>query len=309
MTDHHSHRFLADSHNTHERRVWAVITLCGLMMLAEIIGGTLFGSIALIADGLHMSTHAGALLLAALAYTYASRHKDDPRFAWGTGKLGDLAGFASAIVLACIAALVAYEAVSRLLHPIRIHFDQAIPIAGLGLAVNIASALLLGAHEHDHHHDDHDHHHDHATHRDNNMRAAIVHVIADAAVSVLVIFGLVLAKFFGLIWMDPLAGLTGAAVIASWSLSLLHDTGKILLDMSTAPDLAANIRAQIEADGSTVRDLHLWRLGPGHLGMILLIEAASPLHATRDAAALRRQLTAHHPLLSHITIEYVGTAA
>src|SRR5579863_3613727 len=203
----HSHVFLGQGHEKSERKTWAVIWLCGAMMIAEIVGGLLFGSIALVADGLHMSTHAGALLLAAVAYSYARRHADDPRFTFGTGKLGDLAGFTSAVVLAMIALLIGYEAVSRFLSPVPIHFAEAIPIAALGLCVNIASALILGggehhhpghAHDHDHHdhghahdnddHDDHDHDHDHdhhvhaGHHRDNNMRAAVVHVMADAAV-------------------------------------------------------------------------------------------------------------------------------
>ena len=259
----HSHVFLGTAHETNERRSWAVIVLCGAMMVAEIVGGLLFGSIALVADGMHMSTHAGALLLAALAYSYARRHSDDPRFSFGTGKLGDLAGFSSAIVLLMIAVLIGYEAISRFIAPVPIHFREAIPIAGLGLIVNLASARLLGvghdhahgghqhghadngaddhghdidlaldhghAHDahrrHDHGHDhrhDHDHDHDHdevhaAAHRDNNMRAAVVHVLADATVSVLVIVGLSLAWLFGWVWMDPLAGMIGAAVIVSWS--------------------------------------------------------------------------------------------
>src|ERR1700723_99334 len=192
----HSHSFLGAAHERSERKAWAVIWLCGAMMVAEIVGGLLFGSIALVADGMHMSTHAGALLLAALAYSYARRHADDPRFTFGTGKLGDLAGFTSAIILAIIAVLIGYESVGRIFAPVPIHFAEAIPIACLGLAVNVASALILsgGGHHHDHDHH-HDHHHDHApTHRDNNMRAAVVHVIADAAVSVLVIVGLLLAR-------------------------------------------------------------------------------------------------------------------
>ncbi|MEJ0066905.1 MAG: CDF family Co(II)/Ni(II) efflux transporter DmeF [Caulobacteraceae bacterium] len=200
----HSHVFLGAAHEASERRTWAVIWLCGAMMAAEIVGGLMFGSIALVADGLHMSTHAGALLLAALAYTYSRRHADDRRFTFGTGKLGDLAGFTSAIVLAMISLLIAYEAVMRFAHPVAIHFGQAIPIAAIGLCVNLASAWLLGGghhhheHGHEHEHDDehHDHgHHHHAAHgRDNNLRAAVIHVAADAAVSVLVIAGLLLAR-------------------------------------------------------------------------------------------------------------------
>src|SRR5882757_569392 len=231
----HSHVFLGAGHERNERKTWAVIVLCGIMMLVEIVGGSLFGSLALIADGLHMSTHAGAMLIAALAYTYARRHATDNRFVFGTGKLGDLAGFTSAIVLALIAVLIGYEAVLRFMSPIPIHFREAIPIAVVGLMVNIVSAWLLSGgehhghshdHDHDHDHDDHDHDHvDHdegenvdiataqgvvelspahaghsnTAHRDNNIRSAYVHVLADAAVSVLAITGLVLARAFG--WM------------------------------------------------------------------------------------------------------------
>src|SRR4051812_45006351 len=251
----HHHLFLGSNHARAERRTWAVIALCTVMMIAEIIGGALFGSLALIADGLHMSTHAGALLLAALAYNYARKYANDRRFTFGTGKFGDLAGYTSAVVLAMIALWIGYEAISRLLNPVSIDFDEALPIAVLGLVVNVASAWILArGHHHDHSHGhSHGHDHDeevrrvelehepefeeheqagrhHSHHRDNNMRAAVVHVLADAAVSVLVITGLLLARAFGWLWMDPLAGFVGAIVIANWSFGLLRDTGGILLD-------------------------------------------------------------------------------
>jgi cation diffusion facilitator family transporter len=314
----HSHVFLGTAHETNERRSWAVIVLCGVMMVAEIVGGLLFGSIALVADGMHMSTHAGALLLAALAYSYARRHSDDPRFSFGTGKLGDLAGFSSAIVLLMIAVLIGYEAISRLIAPVPIHFREAIPIAGLGLAVNLASAWLLGAghehahghHQHGHAHDDHhdhdahehhDHDHDHAhaaAHRDNNMRAAVVHVLADATVSLLVIAGLSLAWLFGWVWMDPLAGMIGAAVIVSWSWTLIRDTGAVLLDMAPDRQTVQSIRNAVETAGDRLTDLHVWRLGPGHLGVIVSVATDAP----RDAAFYRARL-AVLPALSHVTIE------
>jgi cation diffusion facilitator family transporter len=352
-----------------------------------------------VADGLHMSTHAGALLLAALAYTYSRKHADDPRFSFGTGKLGDLAGFTSAIVLAMISLLIGYEAITRFLHPVTIHFGQAIPIAVLGLGVNLASVWLLGAgghhhdHGHGHGHDGHGHDHAEETHRietgagalelsvyedgvpprfrlhaedatlslqavgvetvrpdgqrqrftfadrggylesmeeipephaftahvsfagkehtvvfeehghgahdrDNNMRAAVIHVVADAAVSVLVIIGLVLARLFGWLWMDPLAGIVGACVIASWSYGLIRDTGAILLDMNPDRKLSDQIRRTVEAAGDAVADLHLWRLGPGHLGAILSVVTTS----ARDEAYYRARL-ARFPALSHVTIE------
>jgi cation diffusion facilitator family transporter len=314
----HDHVFLGKDHDRAERRTWAVIILCSAMMIAEIVGGALSGSLALIADGLHMSTHAGALLLAALAYTYARKYAGDRNFTFGTGKFGDLAGYTSAIILAMIALLIGYEAVSRLINPVPINFNEAIPIAVLGLAVNAASAWLLsgGQHHHGHSHDHshgrdhahdgahgHEHTHDHgaahgAHHRDNNMRAAIVHVMADAAVSALVIVGLVLARAFGWLWMDPLVGLIGAAVIANWSIGLLRDTGSILLDRTPDPHMAENLRRVIESEGDRVTDLHLWRLGPGHLGAIISVMTSG----AREAAHYRQRLAGFADL-SHITVE------
>ena len=420
----HSHVFLGEGHETSERKTWAVIWLCGAMMIAEIVGGLLFGSIALVADGMHMSTHAGALLLAALAYTYARNHAEDPNFTFGTGKLGDLAGFTSAIILAMIALLIGYESITRLFAPVPIRFSEAIPIACLGLAVNVASAWLLsaGGHHHDHGHGhshghshghDHGHDHDHdetreiatsagtvvlevfedgvpprfrlsaqsgpaltapsasiettrpdgtrqlfalrdqggylesideipephafsatvridgrdyavsfeehehahgspagdhehahgSASRDNNMRAAVIHVVADAAVSVLVIIGLLLARAFGWLWMDPLAGIVGACVIASWSYGLIRDTGAILLDMNPDRSMAAKLRQTVEADGDQLADLHLWRLGPGHLGAIVSVITTK----ARDVDYYRGRL-ARFPSLSHLTVEVLHKA-
>ena len=301
----HSHVFLGEEHAQAERRSWAVIWLCGATMAVEIAGGLAFNSIALVADGLHMSTHAGALLLAALAYRYARRHADDPRFCFGTGKLGDLAGFTSAVVLAMIALLIGYEAAVRLIWPLPIRFGEAIPIACLGLLVNLASVWLLGGHHgHAHDHDEHAHH-DHAPHaasgrtgRDNNMRAAIVHVLADALVSVLVIAGLLLARQFGWVWVDPLVGLVGACVIASWSAGLIRDTGAILLDMSADETTEAAIRRAIEADGDRVDDLHVWRLGPGHLGAIVAVTTSRA-----RGPEYYRSLLGRFDELSHVTVE------
>lgn len=305
----HSHVFLGEGHARAERQAWAVIWLCGAMMALEVVGGIVFGSVALVADGLHMSTHASALLLAALAYSYARRHAGDRRFTFGTGKLGDLAGFTSAVILAMIALLIGYEAVIRFLHPVPIHFREAIPIAVLGLTVNLVSAWLLSRGGHHHHHEPgHEAHHAHAhqhqahasaaAHRDNNMRAAIIHVAADAAVAVLVIVGLSLARAFGWLWMDPLAGMVGAAVIASWSFGLIRDTAGVLLDMNPDPALEDSISGTVEAQGDRLTDLHLWRLGPGHLGAIVAVETSQ----ARDSQFYRDKLS-HLATLSHVTIE------
>ena len=315
----HSHVFLGEGHARSERQAWAVIWLCGLTMALEIVGGIAFGSLALIADGLHMSTHASALLLTALAYRYARRHVGDRRFTFGTGKFGDLAGFTSAVILAMIAALIGYEAVNRFIHPVPIHFRAAIPIAALGLAVNLASAWLLSGAGHQHHGHGHDHGHGdehghvhgqeahgHEAHahglgmvsRDNNMRAAVIHVAADAAVSVLVIVGLLLARAFGWLWMDPLAGTVGAFVIASWSFGLIRDAARVLLDMSPDPRLEERIQGAVRAQGDQLTDLHVWRLGPGHLGAILAVET----HESRGPEFYREKLR-HLPMLSHVTVE------
>jgi cation diffusion facilitator family transporter len=400
MTDFtsHNHIFLGEGHEKNERRTWMVIALCSLMMIAEIVGGLLFGSIALVADGLHMSTHASALLLAALAYSYARRHANDTRFTFGTGKLGDLAGFSSAIVLAMIAILIGYEAFTRFIWPVPISFNEAIPIAVLGLMVNVASVLLLSGVGHGHSHALHDHNyeeahefqtsvgpatleiiedglpahfrltiaakghldaddvtvetvrsdrarqvfamlartdylesireipephtftayvvlrrgrefhavefgeHEHvqgAAHRDNNMRAAIIHVLADAAVSVLVIVGLLFGRFLGWTWMDPVAGLCGAIVIATWSYGLVRDTGAVLLDMNPDRHMTERMRATIETDGDRLTDLHLWRLGPGHLGAILSIATQQQQRGPEYYESLLSRFRA----LSHVTVQ------
>jgi cation diffusion facilitator family transporter len=302
----HEHVFLGASHDRNERRTWLVIGLCGAMMVAEIGGGALFNSMALIADGLHMSTHAGALLIAALAYTFARRHARDARFSFGTGKFGELAAFSSAIVLAMIALLIGYESIVRLLHPVRIALNQAIPIAFLGLGVNLASAWLLRD-DHDHHHghdhaheDEHahaDHDHDHH-HRDLNLRAAYVHVMADAAVSVLAIVGLTSAKLFGFVWMDPVMGIVGSLVIANWSFGLVRAAGAVLLDMQPDGALAHAIEHRLEDGADRISDLHLWRVGPGHNAAVVSLVSDHP----QPPEAYKSKL-AGLPGLSHVTVE------
>ena len=262
----HEHVFLGDKHEQNERRAWFVVVLTTAMMIVEIAGGHLFGSMALVADGWHMSTHAAALTIAALAYLFARRHAHDPRFSFGTGKLGELAGFSSAIILGMIALYIGYESVSRLITPVPIRFGEAIPIAVLGLGVNLLSAWLLQD-DHEHHHDhvhqgeDDDHGpHDHGHRHDHNYRAAYVHVLADALTSVLAIFGLSAGLFYGWGWMDPMMGIIGMCVIGAWSWSLIRSSGAVLLDTVPNPKLAEQIRQRLEVGDERVADLHLWRL-------------------------------------------------
>jgi cation diffusion facilitator family transporter len=287
----HPHVFLGREHAANERRTLLVVALTATMMIAEIGGGAIFGSMALIADGLHMSTHAAALGITALAYVYARRHANDPRFAFGTGKFGDLAAFASGLALALVALLIAYESITRLIHPRVIAYDDALAIAALGLAVNLASAWLL---RDTHHHDHHEGHGD----TDHNLRAAYVHVLADAATSLLAIGGLLLARNFGFVFMDPVVGLIGTCVILSWSYGLLRDSGSVLLDVTPDDRLCEAIKTRLETEGDFVSDLHLWRLGPGHRAAIISIVSdhpKSPQEHKERLADLRG--------LSHVTIE------
>lgn len=308
--------FLGEHHDRNERRTWIVVAVTAAMMVGEIVGGTVYNSMALVADGWHMSTHAAALSVAALAYRYARVHAGDPRFAFGTGKVGELAGFASAVVLGVVALLIGWESFQRLLNPRPIHFSQATLIAVLGLAVNLASAWLLfqedhhhhghGDHGHDHGHDHHhDHDHDHAAdlraaghHHDNNLRAAYQHVLADALTSVLAIGGLLAGRFLGWTWMDPLIGIVGGVVIAHWSWGLIRSAGAALLDASGSARLAATVRARLEIGADKVCDLHLWRLGPGHQGLIVSILSTAP-----ERPEVYKARLADLPGLSHVTVE------
>jgi cation diffusion facilitator family transporter len=256
----HDHVFLGERHEHNERRTWFVVALTAVMMLGESAAGSLFGSMALLADGWHMATHAAALGIAGAAYLFARRQARNSHFAFGTGKFGDLAAFSSAIILGMIAAQIAYESVLRLIHPVPISFAEAIAVASLGLCVNLASAWLLrDSHAH-HHDDDHDHHqdHDHHHHHDNNLRAAYIHVLADAATSVLAIAALAVAMLSGWVWADPAVGIVGSLVIASWAFGLIRDAGAVLLDVSFDRKLQSTIRAQLEAGEDRVTDLHLW---------------------------------------------------
>ena len=302
----HRHVFLGAEHQRNERRVWLVIALTASMMVAEILAGKLYGSMALVADGWHMSTHAGAMLITALAYGYARRHAANPRFSFGTGKMGDLAGFASAVVLAIVALLIAWESFLRLTNPVPIRFEQAIAVAVIGLVVNLVSARLLHGgpghhhHGHDHRHDHHHADHDHGRHgHDNNLRAAYLHVLADALTSVLAIAALLVGRSYGWLWADPAMGVVGALVIARWSWGLIRDAGGVLLD---APAEGPQVRQEIEdilaATGDTLKDLHVWQVGPGHFAAIVSVAPATPQPAQHYKALL---LPVHE--LSHVTVE------
>jgi cation diffusion facilitator family transporter len=300
----HSHAFLGEQHEENERRTWLVVGLTFFMMVAEIAGGTLFGSLALVADGWHMSTHAAALAISAAAYHYARRHVTNPNFAFGTGKLGDLAGYTSAAVLGMIALLIAYQSIERLLHPIAIAYGEAIAIASLGLAVNMTCAWLLRGAHHRHHHD-HDHgdsednHDHHGQAHDLNLRSAYIHVLADAAASVLAITGLSLAWAFGWRFIDPLVGLAGTAVIGSWAWGLLRAAGRVLVDaVPEATPVETAVRDRLERDGDRVTDFHLWQIGPGHLACIVALVSDSP----RSPSLYKARLTGISGL-SHVTVE------
>jgi cation diffusion facilitator family transporter len=285
----HGHTFLGGHHGDHERRTWSVVALTAAMMVVEIVGGLMFGSLALVADGWHMGTHVAALAIAGLAYLFARRHTQDARFSLGTGKFGELAAFASAIILGMIAFGIGYEAVLRLLHPVAIHFREAVPIAAVGLFVNLASAWLLRE-THDHGHAAHAH--------DSNYRAAYVHVLADAVTSVSTIAGLSLAWAFGWTFMDPLVGLIGTVVIVAWAVSLVRNAGGVLLDAVPDPELARRIRERIETGGDRIVDFHLWRVGPGHAAVIASVVSDAP-----QAPSVYKQRLEDLAGLSHVTIE------
>lgn len=332
-----NHVFLGAAHDENARRTRVVIVITLTLMVAEIGGGWLFGSMALLADGWHMATDAGSLAIAAGAYAFARRHQDDPRFSFGTGKIGDLAAFASAVVLAVVALLLAVESIGRIFAPVEIRFGEALVVAVVGLVANLAGAFILlgggGAHGHPHGHghshphrpaepahgagDRHDHAsgeapgpHDHAGTGlfarfrqaagtgDNNLRAAYLHVLADAATSVTAIAGLAIGGLFGLVWIDPAIGLFGAAMIGLWSARLMKETGAILVDAVPDRGLLETVRRRLESAGGSVVDLHLWRLGPGHNALVAAVETDRP-DAYRACCARIEDL----PGLSHVTIE------
>jgi cation diffusion facilitator family transporter len=291
----HSHDFLPGSHHRNERRTRFVIALTAAMMVVEIAAGIRFHSMALLADGWHMASHASALSITAFAYWFARRHRGNERYSFGTWKVGVLGGFASAVVLAVIAILVAAESFGRFFEPLSIGFDEAIAVACVGLVVNLVSAWLLRE-EHDHgpgHGDHHDHNLDH------NLRAAYLHVLADALTSVTAIVALATGKLLGWIWMDPLMGLVGSAVIARWSYGLLRETSAVLLDGAVPDVLRARLRGALEDDTTDlVADLHVWMVGPGRLAAMVTIVADDPQPPEHYRKRLREVAE-----LAHLTVE------
>ncbi|MCC2113689.1 MAG: CDF family Co(II)/Ni(II) efflux transporter DmeF [Hyphomicrobiales bacterium] len=292
----HDHDFLDLEVNlANERRTLYVVLLTAVMMVAEIAAGIAYNSMALLADGWHMATHAGALGIAVFAYRYARRHVSDRRFTFGVGKVELLGGYTSAIILGIVALLMAWESFGRLIDPLAISFDQAMLVAVIGLVVNILSAWLL--------HDGHDHHHghghDHHDHTDHRLRGAYLHVIADALTSVLAIAALLCGKLFGWIWMDAAMGIVGALVISKWAIGLLRDTGRILLDSEIDENKAAQVRKVIEADSDNrVVDLHLWRVGSQQFGAIVSLVTHYP-----QSPEHYKRLLAEMPDIVHVTVE------
>lgn len=286
----HTHTFGTDTPARGERRTRWVIALTATMMVVEITAGFAFGSMALLADGWHMASHTAALGVTAFAYSYARRHAKSERFSFGTGKVGALGGFGSAVALALVAVLVFLESAQRVVSPVPIRFDEAIGVAAVGLVVNLVSALLLRE----------DHHHDHShLHHDHNLRAAYLHVLADALTSVFALAALVTGKFLGWIWTDPAMGVVGSLVIARWSYGLLRDTSRVLLDAEIPDAEREAIRAMIESeDDNRVADLHLWRVGPHHLAAIVSVVTHDPKEPEHYKSMLRSRKD-----VAHVTVE------
>lgn len=301
----HHHNYIGEF-DLAEKSTRRVLLLTIVMMIAEIVGGLKLHSMALFADGCHMGTHVAAFLIAAGAYFFTRRHANDPQFSFGTGKVAVLGAFTSAVVLVIIGIFMVIESVDRLLHPIEIHFNEAIVVACVGLAVNVISAWMLsdahshGGHHHHGHDHDHGHSHGHGHHHDLNLRAAYVHVIADAITSLLAIVALTGGKFFGWMWLDPTMGIVGAVVIAQWAYSLVRQTNIILLDKEPHDsDLNEEIHKAIEGDGdSRIADLHIWQLGVHKFAAIISVVAHEP-----KTVSTYKELLKEHEELVHVSIE------
>ena len=292
----HSHSFGQDRKRPGERRTFIVIAITGVMMVIEIVAGSLFGSMALLADGLHMASHAAALSISAFAYVYARRQARNAEYSFGTGKVNALGGFSGAILLAMFALLMTWESINRLFHPVEIVFNQAILVAVFGLVVNGASMFILGVKDQHHGHAGHSHH-------DHNLRSAYLHVMADALTSVLAIVALLAGKYFGFVWMDPAMGIVGAVLVARWSVGLLRSSSGILLDRQGPESIRHKLMESIEADGdSRVAEVHLWSIGPGIYAAVIAVVARIPETPDRYKARIPENLG-----VVHITIEVHST--
>lgn len=299
----HDHVFLGESHDQNARRTLWVVALTVVMMIGEIAAGYFTGSMALLADGFHMATHAGALGIAATAYAFAKRHANNSRYSFGTGKVGDLGGFASALILGLVSLGIGVESLMRLFEPTAVAFGTATWIAVVGLIVNVISAWLLsGGHSHAHHDHDHDHGHGHShaqDHGDNNLRSAYVHVLADALTSILAIAALLAGRYLGWVWLDPVMGIVGALVIARWAWQLMRQTSGILLDKTD--DLVADEIRDIfgQFQDARITDLHVWRIGPQARAAIVSVLGLPSV----NAQVIRERLKPVHEL-AHLTVEY-----
>ncbi len=293
----HDHDFMAYNHQG-ERMAYYVLLLTAVTMVVEITAGTLFGSMALLADGWHMGTHVAAFLITIFAYRYARTHADNPAYAFGTGKVGVLGGFASAVALAVVALMMLLESLQRIIEPQSIQFNEAIMVAVIGLIVNVVSVFLLKDDHHHHHHHDHEHHHGHH-HHDHNLKAAYMHVIADAFTSLLAIVALLAGKYYGWNWMDPVMGIVGAIIITRWAYGLLSETSPILLDGSIEQPYQHEIQQAIESDADNrIADLHVWKVGANHYAAIISLVTHHPQNTEHYKALLKR-----FDRLSHVTIE------
>lgn len=288
----HSHNFGIDN-KLHENKVKTVFWLTTVIMVLEIGAGTWSGSMALLADGWHMGTHSAAFLIAIFAYSYAKKHANNKDFSFGTGKVNSLGGFASAIALAIVALMMIVESIQRLLEPQSIHFNEAIVVAIIGLVVNVASVFILHDDHHGEHHGEHHHHHDH------NMKAAYFHVLADTLTSLLAIVALLVGKYVGLIWMDPLMGIVGAIVILRWSYGLIKDSSNVLLDKSVKKSTLEQISKALSKKNTVINDIHIWTIATAHQAAILKVTSAQPLNSDEYEGILKEIL----PQLSHISIE------
>lgn len=290
----HSHSF-SSSNERGERRTRYVLLLTAVTMVVEIVAGSLYGSMALLADGWHMGTHVAAFMIAIFAYQYASKHAENPEYSFGTGKVSVLGGFASAVTLTVVALVMLLESVQRIIDPHPIQFNEAIAVASLGLFINVVSALLLKDDDHHHHHD---HHHDHQ-HHDHNLRAAYFHVLADALTSLLAIVALVSGKYFGWNWMDPVMGIVGAIIITRWSYGLVKQSAPILLDASIDEKYQTAIKTAIERDADNrISDMHVWRVGANHYAAVISLVTHDP-----QSTEHYKQLLQEFKQLAHVTVE------